>query len=93
MLPNYPVSRFMNYHLKVFGKRYYHLRVIFKIFALALFIRDWTLCQVTMGVPPGGLMAENFSLQLNLARDKVARLVSSAMAWLVSSRWNFPSGG
>ena len=33
---------FLCYHLGVIVKRHYHLRVIFKILALALFNSDWT---------------------------------------------------
>ena len=39
---NDPVFKFVNYHLRVFVKRYCRMRAFFKIFALTLFSPDWT---------------------------------------------------
>ena len=61
MLPNDEVFRFINCHLRVFARIYYHLRVIFKIFALGLLNPDWTpLSSCNGSTPSPGLKAGKF---------------------------------
>ena len=55
MLSNDPVFKFVNYHLRVFVKRYCHLRVFFKIFPLTLRCPDWTPLSGHNGSTPPGL--------------------------------------
>ena len=52
MLQNDPVFRFMNYHVRVFVKRYYHLRDFSKFLLWPSLALTGPPCLATMGVPP-----------------------------------------
>ena len=80
MLPNDPVFKFVNYHLRVFVKRYCHLRVSSKIFALTLFSPDWTPPSGHNGsTPPGRGSFFKFAQNCSLSNE-----ISSSRCW---SQW------
>ena len=84
MLPNDPVFRLMNYDVRVFVKRYYHLRAFFKIFALALL--TGRPCQATMGVPPPGLIPMK-SIPCVSGPFLASQMRKSDLLFLVSEIW------